>query len=48
MLARKNIPGNKSNERPNFLPRPTRRFQSMGIGVIRIKASVNTLAAEVT
>ena len=46
--AMTNTPGNRSSERPFFLARPTRRFHNMGIGVIRIRASVKTLAAEVT
>lgn len=41
-------PGNKSRDKPIFLLRVTWRFHSIGTGVIRIKASVTTLAVVLT
>ena len=42
-----NTPGKRSRLRVNFLLRLTPRFQSMGIGVTRIKISVMMLAGAV-
>jgi hypothetical protein len=41
-------PGKRRSDRTNFLLRLTSRFQRTGIGVIKIKASVMTLSADVT
>lgn len=46
--AMTNTPGNSRSDRPSFLLRLTSRFQSTGIGVTKIAASVITLRAEVT
>jgi len=41
-------PGNRRRDRLNFLLRLTSRFQSIGIGVTMIMASVRILAVEAT
>jgi hypothetical protein len=41
-------PGKRRSDRTSFLLRLTSRFQRTGIGVTKIRASVSTLAAEVT
>ena len=46
--AMTNTPGKRSSDKTSFLLRLASRFQSTGIGVTRIKASVNTLAVDVT
>jgi hypothetical protein len=42
------MPGKRSKDRPSFLLRVTFRFQSIGIGVMRIRASVAMLRVEAT
>ena len=46
--AMTNTPGKRRRERLSFLLRLTSRFQSIGIGVTRMRASVRMLAVEAT